>query len=98
MCDGDARRGWVDEKLVASDDGSGGLAGWVSYHDYVIVLVRVVTRKARARLEAWWRLYVVCEWSRRARGHLFCTACPANEKLRRARGGGVATDSALRRE
>lgn len=46
VCDGDARRGWVDEKLVASDDGSGGLAGWVSY--YVIVLVRVVTRKARA--------------------------------------------------
>jgi SH3-like domain-containing protein len=27
VCDGDARRGWVDEKLVASDDGSGGLAG-----------------------------------------------------------------------
>jgi hypothetical protein len=74
---------------------SGGLAGWVSY--YVIVLVRVVTRKARARLEAWWRLYVVCEWSGRARGHLFCTLVLLTKNCAELEVEVLQTDSALRR-
>lgn len=53
------------------------VVGWlVSY--YVIVLVRGYAEstscRGMARLAfAGWRLYVGCEWSRRARGHLFCT-------------------------
>ena len=62
----------TDEKVAAGDDGGGGLVGellrdsagpWFGGK-------HVLPRDG----EAWWRLYVVCEWSRRARGHYFCIA------------------------